>query len=208
MSEDEKDDKDDKSDKPMFIARCIAFLFDAFLVLLLSTFIATPFVNSEKIISLADDSRELIEKYQKKEITENEYVVEVSNLEYQIATNMELVTLVGIFIGLLYYVVLPIYNNGQTLGKKIMKMKIISTLGDLNANQLVFRCFVANSILLNLISVLFIMFASRDVYTTCVEMFTFAQYIIIAISIMNVIVSKNGLAIHDALVHTKVVKMN
>ena len=104
-------------------------------------------------------------------------------------------------------VVLPIFNNGQTLGKKIFGMKIVSTYGDLNANQLIFRSFLADFLLLNIISVMFLMFASRDVYINCIELFTLAQYTITFASIIMVIVNKEGLAIHDGLVHTKVVKV-
>ena len=197
----------EKSDKPLFLTRCFAYLIDAFLVLLLSTFLATPFVNTSKITSLAQNSRELVEQYSKGEVSDKEYEVEISNLEYQIATNMELINLMGVFIGLIYYVVLPLYNNGQTLGKKLMKLKIISTYGDLNSNQLVFRSFIANSILLNLLSIIFLMFASRDVYTTCVSLFTMAQYTITAVSVFMVVFDKNGLSIHDGVVRTKVVKI-
>ena len=205
MSEDEKDAK---PEKPMFITRGLAFLFDMFIVLLISTLIATPFVNSNKITSLAENSRELLDKYSKQEVDEQEYMVEVSNLEYQIATSMELVSLVGVFIGLIYYVIVPLYNKGQTLGKKLMKIRIVSTYGDLNSNQLVFRCFIANAVLLQLTSVLFIMFASRDVYVACVESFTIAQYLITAVSMVMVVVDKNGMSLHDGVVHTKVVKVN
>ncbi|MBR3210335.1 MAG: RDD family protein [Bacilli bacterium] len=202
-----KDEKDEKSDKPLFITRSIAFLFDMFLVLLLSSVLATPFVNSDKITSLAKDSQTLLEKYNKKEVTEQEYMVEMSNLEYQVATSTELVSLFGVFVGLIYFVIVPLYNKGQTLGKKIMKIRIVSTYKDLNSNQLVFRSFIANAILLKFVSVLLLMFASRDVYTSCVESLTVTQYLIMAVSMVMVIVNKNGMSLHDGVVHTKVVKV-
>ncbi len=197
-----------KSDKPLFIARGIAFLFDMFLVMLLSSLIATPFINSNKITSLAQNSREILEKYSNKEVSDQEYMVEISNLEYQISTSMELVSLVGVFISLVYFVILPLYNKGQTLGKKMMKIKIISTFGDLNSNQLIVRCFIANSVLLQLVSVILIMFASRDIYMTFVESFSVAQYLIMIVSMIMVIVDKNGMSLHDGVAHTKVIKVS
>ena len=211
MSEDEKDgkdDKSDKSDKPLFISRCIAFILDAFIVMLISTIIAYPFMNQDKMLSLAESSQELLLKYNNSEITDQEYLVDASNLEYQMAQSTELIMIIIVFISLLYYVVLPIYNNGQTLGKKFMKLKIISTLGDLNSNQLIFRTFIANSVLLRLISILFVMFASRDIYAYCVELFSFAQYTIMAASVIMMVLSQEGLTVHDKLVHTKVIKVN
>ncbi len=204
MSEDEKDGK---QKKPFFVLRCLAYIIDGFLVLFLSALLSAPFVNSDQMLELAEESRSIVQKYSQNEMTEQEYLVEASNLEYKMARSMELISIFIILVSVVYYVVLPIFLNGQTLGKKIFGMKIISTYGDLNANQLIFRTFLADFLLLNIISVLFLMFASRNIYLNCIELFTLAQYTITFASIIMVIVNKEGLAIHDGLVHTKVVKV-
>ena len=208
MSEDEKDGKSDKSDKPLLISRFIAYILDVMIVLLLASFLSAPFVDSDKMLSLSEDSRVLNNKYVEKTITDQEYLVEASNLEYQMAKSIELVLIIYILISILYYVVLPIFNNGQTLGKKLLKMKIVSTYEDLNVNQLIFRSFIADFILLDIIMVLFSMFASRDVFLSCVELFVFAQYIVVITSMIMMIFDKEGLAVHDRLVRTKVIKIN
>jgi len=204
MSEDEKDDK---SDKPLFVVRFVAYIIDAFIVLFVSTLIATPFTNPDNLINLSKNSSELIEKYNHDEITEQQYLVDASNLQYKMAQEMELFTIISILISVLYYVVFPLFNNGQTIGKKLMKLKIVSTLGDLNSNQLIFRSFMANFVLLNIISVLFVMLAPRDIYYNCVELFTFAQYTITFASVIMVLFGKEGIALHDGVVHTKVIKV-
>ena len=205
MSKDDKDEKAEKSDKTLFFSRCIAYIVDIFLVLFVSSLLATPFVNADQMMSLTNESHKLVEKYNNKKITEQEYIVEASNLEYKMARSTELVSLFSILLSVIYFVVLPLYWDGKTVGKKIMKMKIVSKDGELTANQLIFRSFIADFVLLNIISALFIMFASRSVYLTCVEIFTFTQYLIMVVSIFTIIINKEGLAIHDMLVHTKVV---
>ena len=207
MSEDEKDDKSDKSDKPLFISRCIAYVLDAMIVLVLSSMLATPFVNTDKMLSLSESTRELNAKYSENTITDQEYIVEASNLEYQMAQSVEIVFIFVILVSVLYYVVLPIFMNGQTFGKRMFKIKIVSTIGNLNSNQLIFRSFVADYVLLYIIMVLFGMFASRDTFMMCVELFTFIQYTISIASIIMMIIDKEGLTIHDRLVHTKVIKI-
>ncbi len=203
-----EDGKDGKSEKPLFVTRCIAFLIDAFIVLLLSSLFATPFVNSDKLLSISEDTRVLLEKYNNNEVTEQEYLVELSNIEYMMARSTELVSIFSILFGVIYYVVMPLYMKGQTLGKKLFKLKIESTVGELSSNQLLFRAFIADFLLLNIISVLFIMFASRSVYLQCSELFTFVQYTITFASIIMMIISKEGITIHDRLVNTKVIKIN
>ena len=193
--------------KPFFITRCLAFVIDAFLVLLVASLLSVPFVNVDKLNTVSEQSKELVEKYQAKEITDQEYVVEASNIQYMMARNMEIVSVFGLLIAVLYYVVLPLYNKGQTIGKKLLGLRIASTVGDLYANQLLFRSFIANFILLNFISILFLIFASRSIYTQCVEIFTIIQYSITFVSIIMIIINKDGLALHDRLVHTKVIKV-
>ena len=205
MSEDEKDGK---GEKPFFVTRFLAFIIDAFIVLFLACMLTTPFVNSEKLISMSNESKQIMEKYTNNEITEEEYLVDMLNVEYMMARGTVLVFIVYLIVGLLYYVVLPLYVNGQTLGKKLFRQKIISTSGKLSSDQLLFSALIADFLLLILLSVIFIMFASRDIYYSCVELFSFIQYIITFISIILIIVNKEGLSIHDRIVHTKVIKIN
>ena len=194
--------------KPLFISRVFAYLIDSILVLLLASLLSSPFINSDHMISLAKESSNILEKYQSQEISEKEYNVEISNLEYLMAKDTLLVNILYILVGVAYFVVYPLYRNGQTLGKKLFKMKIISSVGNLDTNQMIFRSFLANSILYKLITIIFIMFSSRDVYSLCINWFSYAQYIFIIVSIFMVVYGKEGLSIHDRIVHTKVVKVD
>lgn len=211
MSDDEKDgksDKSEKSDKPIFITRVLAYIIDTFFIFFISALLVTPFMDSKALTQLSNETIELLEKYQKNEITDQEYTVEYSNLSYKMVRSTELVTIVSILLGVISFSVIPLYNNGQSIGKKIMKIKVVSLHGNLTANQLLFRSFIANSILLDIISVLFVMFASRDVYSNCVGIFSFIQNTIMLVSFFMILWGKEGLAVHDKLVHTKVVKVN
>ena len=101
MSKDDKDEKAEKSDKTLFFSRCVAYAIDIFLVLFVSSLLATPFVNADQMMSLTKKSHELVEKYNDKKITEQEYIVEASNLEYKMARSTELVTLISILLSVI-----------------------------------------------------------------------------------------------------------
>ena len=60
MSEDEKDGK---QKKPFFILRCFAFLIDGMIVLFLSALLSAPFVNSDQMLEVADESKAILQKY-------------------------------------------------------------------------------------------------------------------------------------------------
>ena len=49
-SDKKSDKKDDKSKKALFVQRLIAFLIDSAIVVFAASLIATPFINSDKIL--------------------------------------------------------------------------------------------------------------------------------------------------------------
>lgn len=200
-----EDDKDGK--KPaLFLQRFIAFLIDVSIVVMLSSLISTPFVDTKRLDTLSNRATELVNNYKNEKVNTNEYVAEYINITYELAKNNGINTIIGVIIGLLLYVLFPLYNDGQTIGKKMLKIKMISDTGDLTVNQLILRSFIANSLLLNIISVLFIMLLSKSSYFYCYGMFSIIQYLITIVSIFLIIYSKKKCAVHDLLVHTQVVR--
>ena len=199
--------KDDKSKKALFFQRLFAFFIDSAIVVFASSLLATPFINSDKINELNDKSIELMEKRKDNKISDNEYLAEYMNITYDVAKNEGVISLINIIASLVIFVVIPLYKNGQSIGKKLFRIKITSDNGDLSMNQLIFRSFIANSILVNLISVILMIFLSKNNYFYCYGLFVVIQYIINALSIFLIICRKDGKSIHDLLVKTQVVKI-
>lgn len=198
---------DDKLKKALFFQRLFAFLIDSAIVVFASSLLATPFINSDKINELNDKSIELMEKRKDNKISDNEYLAEYMNITYDVAKNEGVISLINIIASLVIFVVIPLYKNGQSIGKKLFRIKITSDNGDLSMNQLIFRSFIANSILVNLISVILMLFLSKNNYFYCYGLFVVIQYIINVLSIFLIICRKDGKAIHDLLVKTQVVKI-
>lgn len=207
MSSD-KEDKSDKSDKrykASVVLRLLAYVFDGIIVILIASLISMPFLDSKKTTDISNDMINLFQKYNSDNINEQEYLVQYSNILYKTARTTEIYSIFLILISALYYMVLPLYNNGQTFGKKIMGIKIISTDKELTANQLIIRSFIANGVIFNIVSVLLLMFSSRMIFLSLNEELNFIKMIIMCFSLGMIIVSKDGLSIHDMLAHTKVI---
>ena len=190
------------------VRRLCAYAIDYLIVVILVSLISAPFIDAKKIDKLQNESTEVIEKYQKGEITPDEYLERYSSVYYSLSRSTGVMTFITIIIYIVYFVVFQLYNKGQTLGKKVMKIKVVSTNGELSMNQMIFRSFIANSILLNILSIMFLMMAPRHIYFACVGLFSFIQYAVVIISVFMIKFSKNGLTVHDRLLHTKVIKLN
>lgn len=196
----------ESGEKALFFQRLMAFLIDVLIVSLLTSFLSNPFVDNKKIEKLSEDVVNLVEKYGEKEIDTKKYVADYINISYDLAKENGKIVIIQILLGIGFYIIVPLYSNGQSVGKKLLKIRVVSENGELTSNQLVFRSFIANALLVDILSLMFLIFASRSMYFYLLAIFKLIQYIITFISIVLVIYSKKGLAIHDKLVHTRVVR--
>lgn len=193
--------------KAFFVQRLVAFIIDILLVSSVVSVITIPFVNEKDTKKYTKSATELVEKFSNNEISNEEFIEENKELSYNMARSTGIVSLVTIIMNILYFVVYQLYNKGQTVGKRLMRIKIKSDDGELFMNQMIFRAFIANFILVDLISFVFMVFASKDMYFYITGIFQGIQYLIVIISIFMVLTRKDGCSIHDKLMHTKVVRI-
>lgn len=193
-------------EKAYFIQRLVAFIIDILLVSAVASLIAIPFVDRKENEKLSKETTALAEKFINSEISNEEFIEENKDLSYRTAKEVGMISLITIALNILYFVVYQLYNKGQTVGKKLMKIKIISTDGELFMNQMIFRAFIANFILVDLLSFLFMLTKSKELYFYGTGIFQFIQYIIVIVSVFMIMFRKDGCSIHDKLVHTKVIR--
>ena len=195
-----------KTKKAYFVQRLIAFLIDILLVAVAASIVATPFINEKESKKLTDEANQLITQATKQEISTSEFADRNMDLSYSLARKNGFVSLITIVFNILYFVVFQLYNKGQTVGKQVMKIRVKSDLKELTMNQMIFRAFIANSILLDIITFMFMLSNSRSVYFYGLTVFSTIQYIITLMSIFMVLMRKDGCAVHDLLAHTQVVR--
>ena len=199
----------EKHEKALFIQRLLAFLLDVFLVSMVASFIVSPFLDLDSIQKLNDASTQVMESYTAFEIDASEYMNESMSISYELARKQGLMSFVIIFLNILYFVVFQIKNGGQTLGKQLLKIKVVDQDNkDLTMNQMIFRSLIINSILLDMISLAMVIFARQDVYFYGAAILSFIQMLIFLISGIKVMFGKERRGVHDLVAHTDVVQCN
>lgn len=194
-------------EKALFVQRFLAFLLDIVLVSVVASFISYPFLDMDSIQKLNESSVEVMENYTNGKIDEKEYFNESSTISYELARKQGVNTLVIIFLNILYFVVYQIKNNGQTLGKQILKIRVVdSSNRDLSMNQMIFRALIINSILLDMISFGVLIFANQSSYFYGVSFLAFIQFCILSVSTFMIMFGKNRRGLHDLVAHTDVVR--
>ena len=190
--------------KASFVKRLCAYIIDYLLIVILISLISTPFTDVKKTEKLEKESAEIVQQYQKSEISSKEYLERYTSVYYSLSRCTGIMTFVTILASILYYVVFQFYNKGQTIGKKLMRIKIISNDGDLSINQLIFRSLIANMILLNIINFGLITFVSKNIFMGAFAIVSMIQYLIMFVSIL-LATGKEGRTIYYRIVHTRVV---
>ena len=196
-----------KGEKALFVQRFIAFLLDIFILSSIASLISYPFLDAKSIDKLNKNSSEVIEKYTTGEIDMDTYVDEVKGISYQLSQKQGVVSLVTLFLAVSYFIVYQYYNNGQTIGKKLMKIKVVSSTDkEITMNSFIFRSLIVNSILVDMISFAIVIFGNETAYFYGVAICGIIKYTLLLICGFMVMWSKSGLGLHDRIAHTTVVK--
>lgn len=195
--------------KAMFSQRLLAFIIDVFILSIIAALIISFIPVNNTASKLYDEQNKILEDYIDGNYNMEDYVNKMIDIEYDISKYTVVSSLVAIVISLLYYVVYPCYNDGQTIGKKILKIKVKKVNDkELSMNDLLIRSMINNSILLNIICVILVLLLNKNLYLTISSLFNSIQYLIMFISVILIAFSKSSQGIHDRIVKTEVVMVD
>ena len=194
-----------------FWQRFCAFLIDMCVISVCSillSWIFQPFINQENYQRLSDEANSTIQDYTNQKIDSQTYLTRTSDISYDMDRATALITIAGIAISILYFGLWQYKHDGQTIGKKFMKIKIIKKDDSpLTINDILLRALLIDSILADIIGVCFAIFASKNVYFYGIVVSRTLQYFILFISAMMVLSTKTKQGLHDILLKTEVIQI-
>ena len=197
----------DENNKAYFLQRLLAYVLDMTIVVLVSTLISYPFISTKAVDKLNKQSSEILEKYQNQEISAKTYFNQNMDNSYQLSKETGLTNIVTIVVYVLYFIVYQMYMNGQTIGKRIMKIRIVKNKdGTLSMNDMLVRGLINNYILANILIAIFVLI-NRNTYVYGSSIVQIIQYAILIASIFMIIIRKDGRSVADLICGTKVVSL-
>lgn len=159
----------------------------------------------------------IVSKYDDKEISKGEYKIITKELnqkfddiakDYVYILNKEGIynSIITLVCTLLYFGVIQYFLKGQTIGKKLLKLKVVSSSDKkINILNYLLRSLIVNDVFLNTIGLIFLAFASKNIYQQATNTLQVLVSIIEAIIIFLVLTREDGRGLHDLLCHTKVI---
>lgn len=186
--------------------RITAYLVDIMIITFISSLITFVIPTSENYTKLTKQFSNLTEEYANQKITKEEYLTKGSEINYSLSKETVAESIVTLVITISYFVVFTYFMNGETIGKKIMKIKITSNnQKKLTMNNYLVRSLIINSILLQFISILTILFLDKKTYLSVYNIISNVFSIIFVVSFMMILFRKDGRGLHDILANTKVI---
>lgn len=134
------------------------------------------------------------------------YTTIVKDYDYQLQKLSTYNTILTIICTLIYFGIIQYFLKGQTIGKKILGLKIVSSNNKkLTIFTFILRSLIINNIFLNTINLIFLNYTSRSTYTIANTIIDFLISFIEALTIFLIITRENRQGIHDLCCHTKVI---
>lgn len=192
--------------KAFFFPRLIAYIVDFLIVTLVVSGILMILPQSDNYNKYLKEYEQIQVDFLDEKITADEYmnrsIEVVHDLDYANVLSMilEVVALI------LYFVVFQFYNKGQTIGKKLMHIRVVSNNEqELNINNYIIRSIIVNSLLVNILIIGMVLFMNKYVYYYACYGLQAIQTILIIVSAFMVMYKKDGRGIQDYVAHTKVI---
>jgi len=194
--------------KPYLTQRIGAYFIDLFIVVLISNIIMLPFPTNNNLQKLDAELTEITEKALNNEISTSVYISQTKDISFSIAYEQVGYIIVEIVTLILYFIVFQFYNKGQTLGKRLFKIKLVKENSEnLTMNDVLIRSGLINMIFYEIVMLGFIIMNNSDLYFYASFILETIQLIFIIICIIMASRRKDGKAVHDLITHTRVVKV-
>lgn len=192
----------------MFKKRLFAYVIDILILSLILSFVGFIIPVSSNVTNLNNELTAISDNFVNGSIHINTYINQFSNISYNIDRELFLSNLIGVIICICYFVVIPLYNNGQSIGKRLNNIKVVNKDdNDVSANELMFRYLFIDGIGVSILSMCMV-FIFKDLhYMIGISILAFLQFLVVISSIFMVIYRNDKRSLPDLIAGTKVIEV-
>ena len=144
-----------------------------------------------------------------KESISNSYNDQFYDINYSLEKNMMIYNVIYIVMIIIYFGLLPIFTNGQTIGKRLLCLKVVTKDGkDAGFVRYTVRSLILYQSVFTIIQMILVGTLSVDNYYTAIDFVTIARDLVYYVILFMVMVRIDGRGLHDFIAGTKVVMLD
>ena len=193
------------------LKRFIAFTIDIFIVSIICEALSTMnLINiyRDDYLKTYNEYQEIYDSFENNQITLDQYNENVIYYNYELSKDNIISYIIYIVIFTSYFVGLNCLYDGQTLGKKLMNIKIESKNNKkLNAWTYILRTILLTGIFGTFVLLILVFILKEKAYYDVSFIISLLQYILQLIICITTLLNKEGRGLHDIICKTKVVDL-
>ncbi len=181
------------------LKRFLAYLIDMLIIFILICLVKQLLpINKYEI-----EMNNLNESYIENKIDINEYFNKSKEITHNIDKNNIGINIINTILIIGSFVVIPFINNGQTIGQKLLKIKIIKD------KNIQLEDYVGRAVIINGLGYMFFMFiilylTNDNMYFILINLLGFFQILVVIINAFMVLYSKSKCGIADNFTNTRI----
>ena len=175
--------------KASFAKRLGAFIIDSIILSFIFAIITMGLKLDTK--SITEEVNNTLEQYESGDITTQEYLDKTLKLNYELQKSSLVVNGLNIVLYAGYFIVFGYLNKGQTMGKKICKIKVVNKKDDkLSIWNMIVRSLFIYGIFTLLYSVLFVNVLNKEMFGYSYVIVSYLEIIFMAVTFFMVLYKK------------------
>ncbi|MCI6848171.1 MAG: RDD family protein [Erysipelotrichaceae bacterium] len=191
--------------KAKFFDRLTAYIIDVIIISLITSIIFTSIPTNNK--ELEKQLSSLQDEVLSNNITYEEFVDEYQDLYYKNKKDTMTQSAITLTITIAYFVIFQYMNKGQTIGKKILHLRVVdnNTEKPLSIFKGLIRSLLIWNILSGTLGIVLIYILNKESYITSNLIISSIESIFIFITAMFTLYRKDNRGLHDIIINSKVI---
>ena len=188
--------------------RILAYLIDVVIVLFASSMLSSiSYLNPqlETYNKYYDEYSEKTKDYLDKKTADDEYLQITNDYSYKLERNSVYSSIISVVTILLYFGVFQKYNNGQSLGKKLLNIRV---KGNLNVFKYLLRTAIIYNVFINVAKIILIVALDQNQYLIANKYLYALALVVEVTTIVMIMLRKDHKGLHDLIVGSEVIEEN
>lgn len=190
----------------MKLKRVAAYIIDILIISVIANLIFSIPVFEHNSNAYLEANKEMTEYIQKADTTLD--MKKLNEITYKVVYASRYLSIIEIALTILYFGVLQFILDGQTIGKKLLKIKIKPEKGkSLNSGLFMLRTIILHNVIFDIISTVSVITLNQNLALKINSYSSYGALLVELIIIGTIIFRDDERGLHDLIANTKVVPL-